>query len=61
MVVFDMIGAHGEGKTAIASDYVRKIIADEKDVALTQVTDDEVAKHLTVIQGGGITDFASSN
>ncbi len=58
MCVFDFIGTHGEGKTAIMADYVLKVCGLSHQNNTAEEIDACLAEHLSVIRGGGITDFA---
>lgn len=58
MSVADFIGAHGEGKTAIAADYVLKCAGVNPAIDGPEIVNATLANHLTVVSGGGLTDFA---
>lgn len=58
MVVPDFIGTHGEGKTAIAADYVLKVLGINSTTHSKEELNAALVSHLTVVRGGGITDFA---
>lgn len=60
MSVPDFIGTHGEGKTAIAADYVLKCAGVNPAVDGPEKVAETLAHHLTVVSGGGLTDFAEA-
>lgn len=58
MLVPDFIGGHGEGKTAIAETYVLTMLGLHGSDVPFETREAALARHLTIVDGGGITDIA---